>query len=107
MCIVSLETVMSVKAIELHDSFSDGTVRVDKLNVILLIEKVVFYLRYPKITLVNCSSSDCRSASPDSAFSGRMESAKLTLLRLFSELDLTTVSLGGDSTLLSLGIVSA
>jgi hypothetical protein len=35
-----------------------------------------------------------------------MESAKLTLPRLFYELDLATVSLGGDWTLLSLGMDS-
>lgn len=45
-CIVSLEAIMSVKAIKLHNSFGDGTIWMDKLNVILLIEEVFLDLCY-------------------------------------------------------------
>lgn len=44
--IVSLEAIMSVKAIKLHNSLGDGTIRVHKLNVILIIEEVFLYLCY-------------------------------------------------------------
>lgn len=44
--IVSLEAIMSIKAIKLHNSLGDGTIRVHKLKVILLIEEVFLYLCY-------------------------------------------------------------
>lgn len=55
----------------------------DELTVIILIEEVVFDLNTLEDTLAICSSSACFYDSEIYPCSGRIESARLTLLRLF------------------------
>jgi hypothetical protein len=49
--IVSFETIVAVETVQTNHAFSDGTVGVDELNVIILVEEVVLYLNLTGSTL--------------------------------------------------------
>jgi hypothetical protein len=66
-----------------------------EFNMVLLIKEVICHLIYILNTLL-ISSGGCYPLASGSSPSGKMESVKLTLFRLFSELDLTTPNLGGS-----------
>jgi len=66
-----------------------------ELNMLLIVKEIICNLFYILNTLL-ISSSGCYSLPSRTSPSGRIESAKLTLFKLFSELDLATPNLGGS-----------
>lgn len=106
-CVVFFEAVVAVEAVQFYHCFGDGAIRMSCFCMFLVVVEIVWDLDDIRITLAICSTSSFLLASSGlSTWSGRMESARLTLLRLFSELDLWTLRAGGYSILLSLGIDS-
>ena len=100
--IVALVAVVAVEAVEPHHCFGDGPLGEGGFGVAVVVVEVVGDLSREGTTLLSYSASSFLSASGSAMPSGRTESARLTLLRLFSELDL--LILGGSSmSLLSLG----
>jgi hypothetical protein len=79
---------MAIESIELNHCFWNWTIRMNELDMPIFIKKVILDLHIFKNTFGICDSSD--SLSPLSAIyplSGRIESARLTLFKLFSEFD--------------------
>ena len=100
--VVALVAVMAVEAVEPDHCLGDGPLGVGGFGVVIVVVEVVGDLGGEGTTLLTYSPSSFLSASGSAMPSGRTESARLTLLRLFSELDL--LILGGSSmSLLSLG----
>lgn len=94
-CIISLEAIVPIESIELNDCLWNWTIRMDKLNMSIIIEKVLLDLHSLRNTFgISDSSDSLEPLSAISPLSGRIESARLTLFRLFSEFDFWTVILG-------------